>query len=326
VLLRETTWNRIFGIESIHAIPRFERWVANIGSQDKYWPNEDAAIRAVATELGEVVAEVERERAERRTKEADYRIRVAETLSDDDDITPYERRSLEEERSRLGLSETTAGAIEAGELQRHQAGLQTIRAYEADIEFAIRDVGLPFDDKTEQELKKRKAKLGLKDDDVVGLIEKVAARIEAGETTQKSNTGAEPVQQAPRVSDSENLEEDQAPIDAPEGPTPSSTGVAGQRVFARWEGDSFFYPGTIVEEVDGDHLVAFDDGERARLRTDEIALLNLEVGTRVSARYDGGAEYYPGRVRHRDGESVHIDFDDGADEATTISMIRVELP
>jgi hypothetical protein len=160
VLLRETTWNRIFGIESIHAIPRFERWVANIGSQDKYWPNEDAAIRAVATELGEVVAEVERERAERRTKEADYRIRVAETLSDDDDITPYERRSLEEERSRLGLSETTAGAIEAGELQRHQAGLQTIRAYEADIEFAIRDVGLPFDDKTEQELKKRKAKLG----------------------------------------------------------------------------------------------------------------------------------------------------------------------
>ncbi len=522
VLLRETTWKKLFGIENIHAIPRFERWVANIGAEDNYWPNEDAAIRAVAKELEEVVEEIEREHEQRRADEADYRMRVAEALSDDDVISPYERRSLEEERTRLGLSEKVAKEIEDNEMRRHDAELEKIRAYEAELEFAINDVGLPFDQKTQEELKKRKAKLGLKDDDVVGLVERVAARLEsekaardaAAATQTQQEQEAEAIRAQERAKEHEaerreaaqraeqeaetlraqqaaaalQAEEDasarrtqevaaanqaeQAAIaaeaargteeswiadltalllgfselpdalfvapDIPDRKTDSayerygvprdepilglidetafgsakvglafgvrsmwfknaslsvSTGshevdyetfatlrveqagaheVAlgddlsynslkaepaaallqslqalirerhgiparspapraiadwgiGQRVFALWD-DSFYYPGTIVGMDGDDYDVRFDDGDESLVSQEELAPIEIGVGTRVSARYGGLDSYYPGQVDRREGESIHIKFDDGDEESTTISMIRIELP
>lgn len=307
VLLRETTWTKIFGLEGIHAIPRFERWIANIGSAENYWPNEDAAIRAVAKELEEVVAEVLREKAQRSVAEADYRLRVAEALADDDVISPYERRTLEEERSRLGLSENVAGVVEATEIGLHAAEVEKIRAYEADLEFAIRDVGVPFDEQTREELKKRKAKLGLKDEDVVGLEEKVAARL----------TAADPAPEAPESTL------------AQEGPATSSHKVrpilewsVGARVFARWD-DASYYPGTITASQGDGYVVRFDDGTSSIVVGGEMAPVGLEVGSRVDARWAGDDRYYPARVDRQEGESVEVTFDDGVEESMTISELRL---
>ncbi len=307
VLLRETTWTKIFGLEGIHAIPRFERWIANIGSGENYWPNEDAAIRAVAKELEEVVAEVQRDKAQRSVAEADYRLRVAEALADDSAISPYERRTLDEERSRLGLSQSVAGEVEDTETRLHAAAIEKIRAYESDLEFAIRDVGLPFDERTVEELRKRKAKLGLKDEDVVGLEEKVAARLGAGES----------VVSAPETMQSE------APAAAPSH-RPTLDWSVGARVFARWE-DAFYYPGTISASQGDEYIVRFDDGTLSTVGRPDMAPPGLAAGTRVDARW-GDDGYYPARVDRQEGESVEVTFDDGVEGSMTISELRLTLP
>jgi hypothetical protein len=183
VLLRETTWKRKFDIAGLQAIPSGERWL-------KGWDDEDAAIRSVAKELEVIVEDVERLREQRKDNEENYRKAVAEALADDDEISVWEQRTLETERQRLAIPPAVAEEIVAAERRRVEVKLENIREYEEDIAIAIRRVGRPFDDKTREELKVRKSKLELRDDDVVGLEDRVAMRLEA-ELAERSDEEAQ---------------------------------------------------------------------------------------------------------------------------------------
>ena len=98
----------------------------------------------------------------------------------------------------------------------------------------------------------------------------------------------------------------------------------GQKVLAQWYPEVFFYPGTI-KAAEGDKFhVQFDDGDQALVTPKQIAPLDIQVGSRVFARWKGGPAYFPGKVDQQDGSKIHIKFDDGDEEWTTISMIRVE--
>jgi hypothetical protein len=98
----------------------------------------------------------------------------------------------------------------------------------------------------------------------------------------------------------------------------------GERVFAQWSGDSFFYPGIIIGIEDTGVSVRFDDGIQESVANSQVAPVDVGVGSRVSARYGGLDAYYPGEIDGRQGETVHIKYDDGDEELTTISMIRLE--
>jgi hypothetical protein len=51
--------------------------------------------------------------------------------------------------------------------------------------------------------------------------------------------------------------------------------------------------------------------------------LSIGVGARVFCRWQGGGQYYPGRVASVAGEAIHVQYDDGDKEDTNVRMTRV---
>ena len=100
----------------------------------------------------------------------------------------------------------------------------------------------------------------------------------------------------------------------------------GDKVFAQWPfGVEWWYPGVICGEQNGSLEVQFDDGDRATLTPEQVRPLDVQSGTRVYCRWKGGGHYYPGRIAAIDGNAIQVDYDDGDKEATTVSMLRLNV-
>jgi hypothetical protein len=98
----------------------------------------------------------------------------------------------------------------------------------------------------------------------------------------------------------------------------------GKRVLAMWPVEvEWWYPGVICRVSGADIEVQFDDGDRTVVTTAEILPLAIGVGSRVWGRFKGGPYYYPGRVTQSQGDAIHIEYDDGDTEWTTVHMVRV---
>ncbi len=97
----------------------------------------------------------------------------------------------------------------------------------------------------------------------------------------------------------------------------------GDRVLACWF-DLNWYPGVIVS-VNGKRLhVLFDDGDQAVVTPERVKDLDFKVGDRVCCRRGGGPIYYPGEITSVSGEVIHINYDDGEEETTSIRLVRIE--
>jgi hypothetical protein len=99
--------------------------------------------------------------------------------------------------------------------------------------------------------------------------------------------------------------------------------AVGDRVLARWY-DLFWYPGVILSAEGKRIHVTFDDGDQALVTSDQIRELDIGVGDRVFCRWKGGPQYYPGEVVKKEGERIHVRYDDGDEEWTSVRMVRVE--
>lgn len=98
----------------------------------------------------------------------------------------------------------------------------------------------------------------------------------------------------------------------------------GDRVLARWPQEkSWWYPGVIVGDSGGLE-VQFDDGDRSKVTPDEVRPLQVALGTRLQCRWKGGDAYYPGKVAAVHGHALHIAYDDGDQEVTSVCMIRID--
>ncbi|MDQ2985773.1 MAG: DUF4537 domain-containing protein [Armatimonadota bacterium] len=98
----------------------------------------------------------------------------------------------------------------------------------------------------------------------------------------------------------------------------------GDRVLAQWPAEvGWWYPGTIVSTNGDTFEVQYDDGDRTTLNSSQIKPLQITAGSRVYGRWQAGAQYYPGKVSTAAGEAIHIDYDDGDKESTTVSMVRI---
>jgi len=104
----------------------------------------------------------------------------------------------------------------------------------------------------------------------------------------------------------------------------SAAWTVGQRVLAQWSPEEYYYPGVIRAIQGGKHLVAFDDGDQALVTAKQIASLEIKVGSRVFGRWKGAPAYFPGKVTRQNGEKIYIQYDDGDQEWTTVSMVRVK--
>ena len=108
----------------------------------------------------------------------------------------------------------------------------------------------------------------------------------------------------------------------------ASTGASAQKqgdwVLARWKGDQYWFPG-VVESRAGDKVtIAYDDGTRETLPVRLVRTYDWDVGSRVQCQWQGGTEWYAGKITamSRDGVTISVAYDDGDREQTRTGACR----
>jgi hypothetical protein len=97
----------------------------------------------------------------------------------------------------------------------------------------------------------------------------------------------------------------------------------GDHVLARWF-DLWWYPGLVLW-IEGKRIhIAFFDGDQALVTPDQVRELAVAVGDRVFCRQGGGPQYLPAEVTERTGDRIHVHYDDGTQEWSSIRMVRLE--
>jgi hypothetical protein len=99
--------------------------------------------------------------------------------------------------------------------------------------------------------------------------------------------------------------------------------TAGDRVFACWH-DLFWYPAVILTNNGDKYHVILDNGNQALVSGERMRRLHLEAGDKILARWKGGPEYYGGEIASSNGEVIHIHYDDGDEEMTSVRLVRLQ--
>jgi hypothetical protein len=120
-----------------------------------------------------------------------------------------------------------------------------------------------------------------------------------------------------------------APMPAKPTPAPAETKFweEGDRVLAPWE-PTFLYAGTIrqikIDEARGDQaLVKFDDGDEGWVFLFSLCPLELKEGQKVLARRKLGPHYFWAEIKQAGEDDVHLRYDDGSQEWTTVAALRI---
>jgi len=100
----------------------------------------------------------------------------------------------------------------------------------------------------------------------------------------------------------------------------------GEKLLVNWSHDKYWYPATIKKKDGQRYFVVFDDGDKEWTVPSHMIEEDIRVGDRVFGNWKKRKRYYPGRVTRRDGNKIHISYDDGDQENTTISFVRVLRP
>lgn len=106
------------------------------------------------------------------------------------------------------------------------------------------------------------------------------------------------------------------------GHSPASRWHVGDRVLAPWE-PQFLYAGTLREVRNDEAHVAFDDGDSGWVPLAELQELHVTVDQFVLCRKEMGQLFYPATIEDVSGETVHVRFEDGDVEWTTVAAVRV---
>jgi len=96
----------------------------------------------------------------------------------------------------------------------------------------------------------------------------------------------------------------------------------GARVLAPWE-SMLLYAGTVDQLVGEEAHIRFDDGDSGWVQLSQVFPLELPPGLRVFGRWKMGAQYYPGELTTVDGNRIHIQYDDGDREWTSVAALRI---
>lgn len=101
----------------------------------------------------------------------------------------------------------------------------------------------------------------------------------------------------------------------------SQVASQGKRILGQWS-DGRWYPATVTGQTGNQFSVAFDDGDKADLPAARMRAIDWTVGTRVQCNWKSRGRYYSGTITTNSGLAVHISYDDGDQEDTTVSKCR----
>ena len=97
----------------------------------------------------------------------------------------------------------------------------------------------------------------------------------------------------------------------------------GDRVLA-YDSDDCIYPAEIVSIQDEQRIIVqYLDGPERMLTPELIRRFDIKSGMKVESRWSGAPHYFPGTIAKVDGERVHVKYDDGDDEWTSIRLVRI---
>jgi len=96
----------------------------------------------------------------------------------------------------------------------------------------------------------------------------------------------------------------------------------GNRAFAFWDEDEYFYPTTIIALDGEDIFIRFDTGEEEWTNADYLEEFIVEVDDEVECKSTQDNLYYDVTVLDVDGDRVEVEYEDETSEWSTLSRLR----
>ena len=97
--------------------------------------------------------------------------------------------------------------------------------------------------------------------------------------------------------------------------------IEGDRVFAYWDEDDYFYPATILNIAEEDIFIRFDTGEEEWTQEEFLEEYAVSADEEVECKAAKDDQYYDVTVRSADGDRVEVEFSDGSTELTVLIRI-----
>ena len=173
VILKPCNWMWL-EFKDLQAVPKEGKAITT-------WPDKDLAFLDVTTRIGQLAQGLldqrKKQRDDKQVAAARYKSKVEEVLSDGD-ITPLERKTLNELRDLLGLTAEEAEAIKDSAYQPLRQYQSKLGQYRIDLVETIAH-GYPLSERTKVDLKQRQRELGLKAEDAEHLEVALLAEAEA---------------------------------------------------------------------------------------------------------------------------------------------------
>ncbi len=97
----------------------------------------------------------------------------------------------------------------------------------------------------------------------------------------------------------------------------------GDRVFAYWDEDDYFYPATILSIAEeGDIYIRFDTGEEEWTQEEYLEEYATSADEELECKSIKDDIYHDVTVLSVDGDRVEVEFDDGSTEWSSLDRIR----
>lgn len=106
------------------------------------------------------------------------------------------------------------------------------------------------------------------------------------------------------------------------GPGGGGGGGSGELVLANYRGSGAWFAGRVAGRSGDSVTIAYLDGDRETVSANSVKPFDWQVGTRVDCNWKRKGKFYPGQITSMNGQNVHIAYDDGDQEDTTIALCR----
>lgn len=99
----------------------------------------------------------------------------------------------------------------------------------------------------------------------------------------------------------------------------------GDRVQCNWQKKGTLYSGKITSVKGNNIHVSYDDGDQEDTTMNLCKpVAPLKVGDKVQCDWKQQGSFYPGKITSLSGKNVHISYEDGGQEDTTVEFCKAD--